>query len=154
MAPLAGRRFVVVDDDTAVREALSARLQAWGASVSAFDGLPGLRDWLREGHPAPDMLLTDHQIGAGSGLEVIEALRQQHGALPALLVTGNTAPAQIAQLARSGVPLLHKPFRAEALLAAIENALAGDRHRRAPLDEQARTLDEADRAGADAFSAR
>ena len=157
-APLAGRRFVVVDDDTAVREALSARLQAWGANVSAFDGLPGLREWLRDGlragHAAPDMLLTDHQIGAGSGLEVIEAVRRQHGVVPALLVTGNTAPAQIAQLARSGVPLLHKPFRAEALLAAIENALAGDRNPRALHDEQARTVGEADRAGADAFSAR
>ena len=121
--PLAGRRLLVVDDDASVRAALSARLEAWGAQVSAFDGLPGLRAWLKAGHARPDMLLTDHQLPEGSGLEVIEALRERHGAVPALLVTGNTAPDEIARLLRSGVPVLHKPFRAEALLAAIEKAL-------------------------------
>lgn len=121
--PLAGRRVLVVDDDASVRAALSARLEAWGAQVSAFDGLPGLRAWLREGHARPDMLLTDHQLPEGSGVQVIETLRERHGAVPALLVTGNTAPGEIARLLRSGVPVLHKPFRAEALLAAIEKAL-------------------------------
>ena len=120
--PLSGRRLLVVDDDAAVREALAARLEAWGARVTAFDGLQGVRDWLDAGHARPDMLLTDQQLGAGNGLQVIEALRERHGAVPALLVTGNTAPAEIARLTASGVPLLHKPFRAEALLAAIEKA--------------------------------
>ena len=121
--PLAGRRLLVVDDDASVRAALGARLETWGAQVAACDGLPGLRAWLKEGHARPDMLLTDHQLPEGSGLQVIEALRERHGAVPALLVTGNTAPADVARLVRSGVPVLHKPFRAEALLAAIEKAL-------------------------------
>lgn len=122
--PLSGRRLLVVDDDRSVREALAARLEAWGASVTAFDGLHGVRGWLAAGHARPDMLLTDHRLGAGDGLMVIEALRQRHGAVPVLLVTGNTAPADIARLTASGVPVLHKPFRAEALLAAIEKAAA------------------------------
>ncbi len=121
--PLAGRRLLVVDDDASVRAALCARLEAWGAQVSAFDGLPGLNTWLQQGHGPPDMLLTDHQLTEGSGVQVIEALRERHGAVPALLVTGNTAPDEIARLLRSGVPVLHKPFRAEALLAAIVKAL-------------------------------
>ena len=123
-APLSGRRLLVVDDDISVREALTARLEAWGASVTSFDGLQGVRDWLDAGHAPPDMLLTDQQLTAGNGLQVIAALRERHGAVPALLVTGNTAPAEIARLTATGVPLLHKPFRAEALLAAIEKAAA------------------------------
>jgi signal transduction histidine kinase len=121
--PLAGRRILVVDDDASVRGALVARLQAWGAQVWAFDGLPGLHSWLGQDQLHPDMLLTDHQLPEGSGLLVIEALRKRHGAVPALLVTGNTGPDDIARLAGAGVPVLHKPFRAEALLAAIEKAL-------------------------------
>jgi CheY-like chemotaxis protein len=120
--PLAGQRLLVVDDDTTVREALSARLQAWGAKVTAFDGLPAVCAWLAAEHDRPDMLLTDQQLTAGTGLQVIETLRARHGAVPALLVTGNTAPTEIARLSASGVPLLHKPFRAEALLAAIAKA--------------------------------
>lgn len=122
-APLSGRRLLVVDDDAAVREALTARLEAWGAQVSAFDGLQSVRDWLAAGPARPDMLLTDQQLIAGSGLQVIEALQARFRALPTLLVTGNTAPAEIARLVATGVPVLHKPFRAAALLAAIEKAL-------------------------------
>ncbi|HEY4065457.1 MAG TPA: hybrid sensor histidine kinase/response regulator [Burkholderiaceae bacterium] len=124
-APLAGRYLLVIDDDAAVREALRARLEAWGARVDAFDGLPALHGWLAAGPARPDMLLTDQQLGAGTGLQVVEAVRARFGALPALLVTGNTAPEEIARLAASGVPLLHKPFRAEVLLAAIEKASGG-----------------------------
>ena len=123
-APLSGRRILVVDDDASVREALAARLEAWGASVTSFDGLQGVRDWLDADHARPDMLLTDQQLNAGNGLQVIAALRERHGAVPALLVTGNTAPAEIARLVATGVPVLHKPFRAETLLAAIEKAAA------------------------------
>ena len=123
-APLSGRRILVVDDDASVREALAARLEAWGASVTSFDGLQGVRDWLDADHARPDMLLTDQQLSAGNGLQVIAALRERHGAVPALLVTGNTAPAEIARLVATGVPVLHKPFSAEALLAAIEKAAA------------------------------
>lgn len=123
-APLSSRRLLVVDDDAAVREALVARLEAWGAQVTSFDGLQGVRDWLAAGHARPDMLLTDQQLGAGTGLQVIDALCERYGAVPALLVTGNTAPHEIARLTTSGVLLLHKPFRAEALLAAIERAAA------------------------------
>lgn len=39
------------------------------------------------------------------------------------MVTGNTAPNELAVLAASGVPVLHKPFRSEALLVAIYQLL-------------------------------
>ena len=48
----------------------------------------------------------------------MQALRP---ALPALVVTGNTLPAELARLAGSGVAVLNKPFRAEALLAALQS---------------------------------
>ena len=48
----------------------------------------------------------------------MQALRP---ALPALVVTGNTLPAELARLAGSGVAVLNKPFRAEALLAVLQS---------------------------------
>jgi signal transduction histidine kinase/CheY-like chemotaxis protein len=123
-APLAGRRLVVVDDDASVRGAIAARLAAWGAQVVALDGLPAVRDWLVQVHEQPDMLLTDQQLPEGSGLQVVDAVRAVHGPVPALLITGNTAPTEIARLVASGVPVLHKPFRAEALLTSVQKAMA------------------------------
>lgn len=124
-SPLAQRRLLLVDDDEAVRAALRVRLQAWGAEVVALDGLPAVERWLAGGHPAPDMLLTDHRLPVGSGLQVIEAVRAVHGTVPALMITGSTAPEDIAAFSRSGIPVLHKPFQTEVLLGAIEQAVRG-----------------------------
>lgn len=120
--PLAGRRLVVVEDEEGVREALRLRLERWGAAVRAYPGLDALR-------AAPELddaelLLTDLRLPDADGLEVIDALRARLGRpLPALVVTGTTLPAGLARLAQAGVPVLSKPFRAEALLAALRSAL-------------------------------
>lgn len=131
--PLAGRRITVVDDDPAVLDSLSERLRAWGAEVRALDGVPALRASLpataaelpspRHDDRYADLLITDQRLPGGSGLLVIELVRQRCGPLPALVVTGDTSPSDLALLETSGVPVLHKPFRTEALLAAIEAAL-------------------------------
>lgn len=128
--PLAGLRIVLVEDDDAVREGLTARLQAWGATVRAFDGVPALRDAL----PAPgaadrgeftDLVVTDQRLPGGSGLVVIELVRQRCGATRAMVITGDTSPGDLTLLEASGVPVLHKPFRSEALLAAVQQARKG-----------------------------
>jgi signal transduction histidine kinase/ActR/RegA family two-component response regulator len=126
--PLVGLRIVLVEDDTGVRESLTERLQAWGASVRAFDGVPSLRAALPPpGHaqegPFTDLLITDQRLPGGSGLLVIELVRQRCGATRAMVVTGDTSPGDLTLLAASGLPVLHKPFRAEELLAAIGRAL-------------------------------
>jgi len=126
-APLAGLRIVLVEDDDAVREGLTARLQAWGATVRAFDGVPALRAALPPaGAPQrsgfTDLVITDQRLPGGSGLVVIELVRQRCGATRAMVVTGDTSPGDLTLLEASGVPVLHKPFRTEALLAAVQQA--------------------------------
>jgi DNA-binding response OmpR family regulator len=105
-----------------VREALTLRLQQWGAEVVAFDGLPALREQLRNLPRRIDLVLTDNRLPGASALQVVEQIRQQAGPVPALVVTGDTAPQEIAMLIDTGLPVLHKPFRAEQLLAAVEAA--------------------------------
>ena len=41
-----------------------------------------------------------------------------------MVVTGDTSPGDLTLLEASGVPVLHKPFRSEALLAAVLQARA------------------------------
>jgi DNA-binding response OmpR family regulator len=126
---LAGRHFVLVDDDAAVRRALVDRLQHWGARVTAFDSLAALHEWVHgqsgdaTTQSVVDMLITDQRLPDGNGLAALALLRRRHPALPALVVTGNTSTADLALLADSGVPVLHKPFRAGALLDAINAAI-------------------------------
>jgi signal transduction histidine kinase/CheY-like chemotaxis protein len=119
VAPLAGRRIWVVDDEPDVREALRLRLEAWGADVQAFDGLATLGAALQSSSPAPDQLLTDQHLRDGTGLQAAARVRERWPGLPVLVVTGDTAPGDVALLLRSGVPTLHKPFAADALLVAL-----------------------------------
>lgn len=121
--PLAGRQLVVVEDEPAVRDALVLRLQSWGAEVRSYEGLQALRGAADLGRT--DLLLTDLRLPDGDGLAVIDALRARLDRfVPALVVTGSTLPAELTRLQRAGVPVLNKPFRAEALLAALASALA------------------------------
>jgi CheY-like chemotaxis protein len=124
---LVGQTVVLVEDDVAAREALAARLAAWGAKVLAFATPHAMRVALdalppQERHAV--LVITDQRLPGGSGLDVIELARRRFGALPALVVTANASPQEIARLTASGAGVLHKPLRAEQLRAAIRAALS------------------------------
>ncbi len=121
--PLQDRHIVVVDDDASVRQALTERLRAWGAYVSAVDSLDAL-DELLQRVMSIDMLITDHRLCDGDGLQAIGLARGAHPQLAALVITGDTASEQLQSLMNSSIPVLHKPFQAEALLRVIELQLS------------------------------
>lgn len=123
---LDGLTLVLVEDDATVRDALGARLTAWGARVWSFDSPQGLRaalDALPPGQRQADLIITDLHLSGGSGFDVIALMRRRFGSLPALVVTGDTAPADVVRLSDLNAKLLHKPFRAEELHAAISELL-------------------------------
>ena len=117
--PLQDRHIVLLDDDASVRQALTERLRAWGAYVSAVDSLDAL-DELLQRVMSIDMLITDHRLCDGDGLQAIGLARAAHPQLAALVITGDTASEQLQSLMHSSIPVLHKPFQAEALLRVIE----------------------------------
>lgn len=123
-----GRRIVLVEDDPELRDALLARLHAWSMQVQSFDGLQPLAEAIAADSLAEaDLLVTDMRLPDGDGLAVIDCVRQRWPAIRSLVITGNTLPAELVRLERSGVPVLHKPFRAEALLAMLGEPVPDDR---------------------------
>lgn len=123
---LGGLTVVLVEDDGTVRDALGERLTAWGARVWSFDAPQALRialDALPPGQRQADLIVTDLHLPGGSGFDVIALARNRFGALPALVITGDTAPADVVRLSDLHARLLHKPFRAEELYAAISELL-------------------------------
>ena len=116
------RRVLVIEDDRGLRDTLVSLLQSWGvAEVHAGDSLASVRA-LPAGHW--DLVVSDHRLGDGTGREVIAHLRAQQPMLPALILTGDTSPEQLAELASSGLPVLHKPFRSEKMRAMILETMA------------------------------
>lgn len=120
-APPSARRVLVIEDDPTVRDALANLLRSWDMEVWAG---PGLRWLARQGHAAPwDLIISDHRLADGSGREAVQYARQLQPDLPAIIVTGDTSPEQLHLLADSGLPVLHKPFRAEKLRAMIDSTM-------------------------------
>jgi signal transduction histidine kinase/CheY-like chemotaxis protein len=118
-ADLQGLNVWVVDDDPAVREALRLRLAGWGADVSAFAGARAVDAALAGNGVAPRLLVTDQRLPDGNGVEVARRVHERFGRVPVLVVTGDTAPADVARLRASGLPVMHKPFGADELLVAV-----------------------------------
>jgi len=118
---LDGRRVLVVEDDEALGDSLVLWLRNWGLDAVAGHSL----GWVRAQAPQHwDMVVSDHRLPDGSGRDVIGHLRRHQPGLPALIITGDTSPQQLAELAASGLPVLHKPFRAEDLRALLAQGLS------------------------------
>ncbi|HEY4079656.1 MAG TPA: ATP-binding protein [Burkholderiaceae bacterium] len=124
--PLLGQSLWILEDDGALREALTARLQAWGADVRALASLADLRRALAECESAPRALLSDHRLPDGDSEQALLLFTARFGDGTAVVMTGDVTLSSEAMAAhtRRGVPVLHKPFRAEVLLPLLQLAPA------------------------------
>ena len=117
--PIHAPTILLIDDDTAVREGTARQLEEWQFRCLPADSIERALI-VAAGHP-PDLIISDfrlreHQTGA----EAISQLRAQAGyTLPALLITGDTAPERLREAAECGVPLLHKPVEPARLYRQI-----------------------------------
>ena len=75
----------------------------------------------QRGRPAP-LLTLDLRLRDGEdGLRAIEQIRQVCGfAVPAVLVTGDTAPDQVLRVHESGHIVLYKPVQPKELLTVLK----------------------------------
>jgi CheY-like chemotaxis protein/anti-sigma regulatory factor (Ser/Thr protein kinase) len=105
--------LAVIDDDAMVRDSLAQLLVRWGHSVhQGADVDEVLAQWQARGRPALDAAIVDLRLRAGrTGLEAIAELRQAAGErLPALVITGDTAPDRLRLLVQAGQAWLPKPL--------------------------------------------
>jgi len=79
---------------------------------------------LQEVDIAPDLVIADYQLDDGLlGSDAITHLRQQHGPLPACLITANRDP-ELAMLCKTiSADLLHKPINPADLRQLLLNRL-------------------------------
>ena len=121
-----GALVIVIDDDQSIREAMAALLTGWGYQVVLAGGLAEFLPTMATLAKVPLLLICDLRLRQGENrIETVEYLRSQYNEeLPAILVTGDTAPEPMQQAQHSGLVLLHKPVSPGSLKAAIAHALA------------------------------
>jgi len=122
---LAGKLIVVVDDDPLVLDGMCGLLKRWGCSVVTARSDDAALKALRECERSPDLIISDFRLAHGkTGLDVIERLRGAFGAaIPAFLISGDTAPARLQEASASGCHLLHKPVPPITLRAMVSQLI-------------------------------
>ena len=117
-------RVIVVDDDAAIRDSLSAFLGAAGYEVDAFaDG----EQFLAAGaHIAARGVVIDLNLPGVDGFGVLERLaRYSRGLPPTVLITGRgDAALRRRAITLGALALLDKPIDGERLVAMLELAAA------------------------------
>ena len=124
-ADVAGRRVLLLDDEVSVLAAMRRLLERWGCEVVTAT-TPEEAEALIAAEPVlPELLIVDYRLRRNaSGIETIGRLHRLAGApIPALIVTGDTAPDRLQEAQASGYLLLHKPVMPEELRSAMRQLL-------------------------------
>jgi FixJ family two-component response regulator len=120
---------IVVDDDLEIREALGGLLRSVGLQVQLLASVP---EFLKSAPPdGPTCLILDVRLPGQSGLDFQRELAAANIRLPIIFITGyGDIPMSVQAMKAGAVEFLTKPFRDQALLDAIQQALDRDRQGR------------------------
>jgi len=115
------RTVLLLDDEEAIRTSVGELLAEWGYEVIAVSTTADAIATVRRRHGAIDAIVSDLRLrGDEDGLRAIEQVRQACGFdVPAVLVTGDTAPEQVLRVHESGHIVLYKPVQPKELLTVL-----------------------------------
>ncbi|HEX7252346.1 MAG TPA: response regulator [Thermoanaerobaculia bacterium] len=119
---MSGERILVVEDDRAMREALTRILGVAGFCVSAF---PSAEALLESGVSAEAAcLVLDIHLPGISGFELHRRITEGNTSVPVIFITGVDDDATREKAARAGADAyLAKPFPGRSLIDAVTAAL-------------------------------
>ena len=115
--------ILVVDDEVAIQEAMHTLLTGWGHRVITAGSCVEMLDHAAAFTSTPNLIISDYRLrNDEEGIATIERLRSEFNSdIPAILITGDTAPDRIRQATASDCFLLHKPVSNSRLRTAIVN---------------------------------
>lgn len=114
---LACRPVLLIEDDPAVMGALEMLLEEWGLPVVTAQTIEELADSLGRLETVPALIIADYRLpGCSTGADAVALARSRVSPdLPAIIMTGDTAPERLREARANGSHLLHKPVQADQL---------------------------------------
>ena len=122
-------RAYLVDDDEAIRDALSWLLKSRDIPCASFDSAESfLTAWKKT---MSGCLVLDMRMTGMSGLDCFDQLRERESTLPVIFLTGHgDVPLAVATLKKGAFDFFEKPFNDNDLATRIEEAMALDASQR------------------------
>ncbi len=115
--------FLVVEDHKLVASTYRRLLGPFGEVTVAYsvaDGLAAVAS-----HPRWTGLVIDWHLPDGSGLDAIQACRQRHGYVPALVITGDICPDVVNRAYDLDAEVVSKPLGEARLTGFAKRAIDG-----------------------------
>ena len=125
MPPPTSPTVFIVDDEAAVRRAISRLLRSAGIAVAVF---AGPKEFLAQYDPAtPGCLVLDIAMPRFNGLQLQAALGKKVSTLPIIFLTGHGDVSKSVQAMKGGAfDFLTKPVKDRDLLTAVRAAIEKD----------------------------
>ncbi len=121
MGPSNKPLVLLIEDDAASAEALSLILRDWGAEVAHAAHAGTLRDALAGRHAAVRYIIADFNLGAGrDGVSLAQDVAAAAPSSRVLVLSGCFNGSASAAAQQAGFDMMHKPARADAILAWLE----------------------------------
>ena len=117
-----GKVILVIADAPIVQEGTGGLLDKWGYSVLTAGSDEAALIRLAERQQRPDLIISDYHLASGkTGIRAIEQVNAAFGAsIPAILISGDTAPEPLRDAKDRGYILLHKPVDPMRLRAVVQ----------------------------------
>jgi len=114
--------ILVVDDDAALRELITLRLEANGFKIEAVDS--GEAALAQLALARPDAVLTDMQMRGIDGMALFRAIHARDPSLPVIVLTAHgTIPDAVAATQQGLFGYLTKPYDAPTLVELLKRAI-------------------------------
>jgi CheY-like chemotaxis protein len=95
-------------------------LEIYGAEVIVAESSDSAIQQMVFSSRMPDLILSDYRLGSETGLQCVDRIRSEFNEeIPAVIITGDTAPDELKLLKDGGMTVLYKPVPAELLLKTI-----------------------------------
>ncbi|WP_245844844.1 response regulator transcription factor [Noviherbaspirillum humi] len=112
----------VVDDDEAVRDALTMLFKASGLAVESFASAAAFLHSYRRGQSG--CLVLDLRMPGMSGLALQEEMARRQIGIPIVFLSGHAdVPVAVRALKQGAVDFIEKPIDSQRLLPAVQEAL-------------------------------
>ncbi len=119
-------RILLAEDEPEVRNYLSLALQCDGYSVDSVENGDEVLSYLDKYHSQPSLLIMDIMMPQRNGLDTLRELRRRSSALPVLMLSGASTPANIVECMKYGAAdFLAKPVAHEQLIQSIARVIQG-----------------------------
>ncbi|WP_187435752.1 MASE1 domain-containing protein [Bradyrhizobium hipponense] len=127
-----GRVVLVIADAPMVQQGTAGLLSNWGYSVLTAGSDEAALVRLAEHQQRPDLIISDYHLASGTtGIRAIEQINAALGSsIPAILISGDTAPEPLRDANDRGYSLLHKPVDPMRLRAVMHELFRDHDNRR------------------------